>query len=75
MPKRILSPALVAAPPDPAQPAPKIDPVPKPLASDKSVKIDYDIVHVRAPRYVMRNGKEEPSAWPEIAHPINSLIG
>ena len=58
--------ALLAAPPDPALPPPKIDPVPKPLASDKSVKIDYDIVYVRAPRFVMRNGKERPSAWPEI---------
>src|SRR5436190_21243461 len=63
--------ALFAAPPDPALPAPKIDPVPKPLASDPSVTIDYDIVYVRAPRYVMKNGKEKPSAWPEIGHPTN----
>jgi hypothetical protein len=62
---------LVAAPPDPALPPPKLDPVPKPLASDKKVKIDYDIVYVRTPRFVMKNGREKPSAWPEIAHPTN----
>ena len=61
--------ALFAAPPDPALPPPKIDPVPKPLASDRAVKVDYDIVYVRAPRFVTRNGKEKPSAWPEIGHP------
>jgi hypothetical protein len=66
---------LPAAPPDPALPAPKIDPVPKPLASDPSVKIDYDIVYVRAPRYVTKNGKQKPSAWPEIAHPTNIDAG
>lgn len=66
---------VVAAAPDPALPPPKIDPVPKPLASDKSVAINYDIVYVRAPRYVMRNGKERPSAWPEIAHPTNIDAG
>jgi hypothetical protein len=66
---------LFAAPPDPALPPPKIDPVPKPLASDKTVKIDYDIVYVRAPRFVMKNGKERPSAWPEIGHPTNIDAG
>jgi hypothetical protein len=70
-----LAATLPAAPPDPALPAPKIDPVPKPLASDKTVKIDYDIVYVRAPRYVMKNGKQKPSAWPEIAHPTNIDAG
>ena len=66
---------LLAAPPDPALPAPRIDPVPKSLASDKTVKIDYDIVYVRAPRFVMKNGKERPSAWPEIGHPTNIDAG
>src|SRR3954470_15657755 len=81
--KRILSAALCvpfavvlfAAAPDPALPPPKIDPVPKPLSSDKTVKVDYDIVYVRAPRFVKRNGKERPSAWPEIAHPTNIDAG
>jgi hypothetical protein len=56
-------------------PPEKIDPVPKPLASDPSVKIDYDIVYVRAPRFVMRDGKQRPSAWPEIGHPTNINAG
>jgi hypothetical protein len=56
---------------DPALPPEKLDPVPKPLASDPSVKVDYDIVYVRAPRFVARDGKQRPSAWPEIAHPTN----
>src|SRR3954464_10383360 len=60
---------LAAAPPLPPD---KIDPVPKPLSSDPSVKIDYDIVYVRAPRFVPGpGGKQRPSAWPEIAHPTN----
>src|SRR6516164_8345840 len=56
-------------------PPEKIDPVPKPLASDPSVKVDYDIVYVRAPRFVMRDGKQRPSAWPEIGHPTNINAG
>jgi hypothetical protein len=53
-------------------PPAKLDPVPKPLASNPSVKVDYDIVYVRAPRFVRgRDGKQRPSAWPEIGHPTN----
>src|SRR5437899_7661192 len=63
--------AVACAAEGPFPPA-KIDPQPKPLASDPSVKIDYDIVYVRAPRFVPgRDGKQRPSAWPEIAHPTN----
>jgi hypothetical protein len=60
-----------------AEPLPqKIDPVPKPLASDPSVKLDYDIVYVRAPRFVPgRDGKPRPSAWPEIGHPTTINAG
>jgi hypothetical protein len=69
-----LAAALFAA--DPALPPEKLDNVPKPLASDPSVKLDYDIVYVRAPRFVPgRDGKERPSAWPEIAHPTNINAG
>lgn len=65
----------VAANDRPFPPA-KLDPVPKPLASDPSVKIDYDIVYVRAPRFVAgRGGKPRPTAWPEIAHPTNINAG
>src|SRR5258708_39936112 len=57
--------------------APKaLDVTPKPLKSDPSVKVDYDIVYVRAPRFVKdRDGKEHPSAWPEIGHPTNVNAG
>src|SRR6516225_5307902 len=61
---------------DPALPPAKLDPVPKPLKSDPSVKIDYDIVYVRAPRFVPgHDGKQRPSAWPEIGHPTNINAG
>src|SRR5262245_50730512 len=64
--------AIAASGADRALPPAKLDPVPKPLASDPSVKLDYDIVYVRAPRFVAgRDGKPRPSAWPEIAHPTN----
>src|SRR5262245_34293813 len=53
-------------------PPAKLDMHPKPVASDSSVKLDYDIVYVRAPRLITgSDGKQRPSAWPEIAHPTN----
>src|SRR6266576_133630 len=53
-----------------------LDVNPKPLTSDPSVKVDYDIVYVRAPRFVKsRDGKEHVSAWPEIGHPTNINAG
>jgi hypothetical protein len=36
------------------------------LTTDKSVKYDYDIVYVRAPR----KGNVVGSKWAEIAHPV-----
>ncbi|HTU18956.1 MAG TPA: hypothetical protein VMG10_12925 [Gemmataceae bacterium] len=44
---------------------------PSPIASDKSVKWDYDIVYVRAPRFRGTNakGRKLPSRWAEIGHP------
>ena len=39
---------------------------PKPVASDTSVKLDYDIVYVRAPR----KGDAVGTNWPEIANPV-----
>ena len=57
---------------DPALPPAKLDPTPKPLKSDPSVKLDYDIVYVRAPRFIIgKDGKQRPSDWPEIGHPTN----
>src|SRR5689334_6678803 len=38
---------------------------PPPLAADKSVQYDYDIVYVRAPR----KGDKVRTVWTEIAHP------
>jgi hypothetical protein len=68
--------ALTAFADDPALPPAKLDPVPRPLKSDPSVKIDYDIVYVRAPRFVAGpNGKQRPSRWPEIGHPTNIDAG
>jgi hypothetical protein len=46
------------------------------ISTDKSIKYDYDIVYVRAPRFVPgNNNKPRPSAWPEIAHPTNIDAG
>ncbi|HSQ54794.1 MAG TPA: hypothetical protein VLM40_03535, partial [Gemmata sp.] len=39
---------------------------PKPIASDKSVRYDYDIVYVRAPR----KGDAVGTNWPEISNPV-----
>lgn len=36
-----------------------------PIASDRDVKFDYDIVYVRSPR----KGDQQNSLWPEISHP------
>src|SRR5262245_61910679 len=49
----------------------KLDPVPRPLTSDPSVKVDYDIVYVRAPRVIKGTGggRDIPTAWPEFGHP------
>jgi len=46
---------------------------PRPIADDKTVHYDYDIIYVRAPRFDKGNdGKERPAAvWPEIGHPYN----
>src|SRR5262245_39825000 len=60
---------LMAAPKNPSR---RLDVEPKPIKADASIKYDYDIVYVRAPRFVPgRGGKQRPSAWPEIAHPTN----
>ncbi|MFO0824713.1 MAG: hypothetical protein U0792_16610 [Gemmataceae bacterium] len=39
---------------------------PKPIFTDASVKLDYDIVYVRAPR----KGDAVGTNWPEIANPV-----
>src|SRR5215510_4617610 len=56
----------------PRTPSRRLDMDPKPIRADTSIRYDYDIVYVRAPRFVPgRGGKQKPSAWPEIAHPTN----
>ena len=49
---------------------------PRLLSSDPSVKIDYDIVYVRAPRYVKdKVGKNVPAdVWPAVGHPFNLCV-
>src|SRR5262245_31336813 len=45
------------------------------ISTDKTVKYDYDIVYVRAPRLMKgADGKEKPAAvWPNAAEPENLL--
>ncbi len=40
---------------------------PRAIASDKSIKYDYDIAYVRAPRF----GDEKPGRWAEVFNPLN----
>ncbi len=46
---------------------------PAPVASDKSIKYDYDIVYVRAPRTAKdKSGKERLAmVWPDASEPFN----
>src|SRR5215475_1082016 len=39
---------------------------PKPVSTDPAVKLDYDIVYVRAPR----KGDAVGTNWPEISNPV-----
>src|SRR4051812_6072131 len=47
----------------------KVDP--PPISSDRTIKYDYDIVYVRAPRTVKgRDGKDQQApVWPDASHP------
>src|ERR1044072_6738398 len=46
---------------------------PQPIASEPSIKYDYDIVYVRAPRTAKdRSGKERLAmVWPDASEPFN----
>ncbi|MEX0585133.1 MAG: hypothetical protein WD176_00720, partial [Pirellulales bacterium] len=46
-----------------------LDVKPPAIGADASVKYDYPIVYVRAPRTIRRGDKDVPSAWPEFGHP------
>jgi len=70
----ILAAAFFAPAQSPDKLKPRIlDVNPKHFSNDPTVKLDYDIVYVRAPRFVKGNdGKERPApVWPEIGHPFN----
>ncbi|MBN9120190.1 MAG: hypothetical protein J0I06_13675 [Planctomycetes bacterium] len=55
--------SLASAQPDAGGP---VNVTPKPVASDAGVKLDYDIVYVRAPR----KGDNVGTNWPEISNPV-----
>ncbi len=55
--------SLASGQPDLSKP---INVTPKPVAADASVKLDYDIVYVRAPR----KGDDVGTNWPEISNPV-----
>src|SRR5262245_46030815 len=46
---------------------------PQPIASDRSVKYDYDIIYVRAPRAAKgKDGKERLAmVWPDASQPFD----
>lgn len=58
--------SLATAQPPAADVSGPINVTPKPLAADKTIKLDYDIVYVRAPR----NGDKVGTNWPEISNPV-----
>ncbi|VTR93469.1 Uncultured bacterium genome assembly Metasoil_fosmids_resub (Fragment) OS=uncultured bacterium PE=4 SV=1 [Gemmata massiliana] len=58
--------SLAEAQPQPPDVSGPINVEPKPVASDKTVKLDYDIVYVRA----RRNGDKVGTNWPEISNPV-----
>lgn len=69
---------LAAAMPAPGQvpknanPSPKaLDVTPEHFAKDASVKLDYDIVYVRAPR----RGDDKQIAWTEVFNPLRAEPG
>ena len=64
---------LLAAETADTPPQKPLDLKPRPIADDKTVEYDYDIVYVRAPRFVKGNdGKQQPAeVWPGTGHPFN----
>src|SRR5262249_19654418 len=62
--------AFAAADDKPPQRPLRVDP--KPIAKEKAVKYDYDIVYVRAPRSVKdRSGKKRRAmVWPDASQPF-----
>jgi hypothetical protein len=62
---------------DDSLPQPPLAVNPAPIASNKAVKWDYDIVYVRVPRFRGTNakGQKQDSHWAEIGHPTQAPPG
>lgn len=58
--------SFAAGQPQPPDVTGPINVTPQPVASDPTVKLDYDIVYVRAPR----KGDAVGTNWPEISNPV-----
>jgi hypothetical protein len=63
--------AAAVAPAEQGKQARPLDVNPKPIAKDPSVKYDYDIVYVRAPR----KGDDKQIAWTEVFSPLRGEPG
>ena len=63
--------ANLAAAAKPQRKAGPLDPRPKPIAADATVKYDYDIVYVRSPRY----GEKKQIRWTEVFSPLRAEPG
>ena len=48
----------------------KINVNPAHVSQDKSIKLDYNIVYVRTPRWVDDRGRKRPARWAEFGHPF-----
>jgi hypothetical protein len=68
---RFLAVWLLAATLTSAQPAPPLDVAPPPLAADRGVQYDYDIVYVRAPRH----GDKRAGRWADFSDPTRMEAG
>src|SRR4051794_38537933 len=70
----LISASFLAARPAFAEDGPLKRPLrvdPQPIASDKSIVYDYDIVYVRAPRTMTDKGKERLAmVWPDASEPL-----
>jgi hypothetical protein len=66
----LLTLSIVTARPAAAQPPKTFDINPPHVATAKSIKYDYDIVYVRAPRWFEDKGNKQPARWAEFGHPF-----
>jgi hypothetical protein len=66
-----LAAAVLAAPPGPEKKPRQLNVNPPSIATDSSVKYDYDIVYVRAPRH----GDDMQIAWTEVFSPLRAEPG